>query len=97
VGTAGGCAGAADRPAGGGENASWGYKRIHGELIGLGFDPSSSSVWNILRRAGVEPALRRAGASWQGFLRQQASVIIECDLSVQAGGVEVGGVGVRVG
>jgi hypothetical protein len=66
-------------------------------LVGLGFSLSASSVWNILRAAGVEPAPRRAGASWREFLRQQASVIIECDLSVQAGGVEVGGVGVRVG
>jgi transposase InsO family protein len=61
------------------ENPHWGYKRIHGELVGLGFDVSASSVWNILRAAGVDPAPRRAGASWREFLRQQASVIIECD------------------
>jgi putative transposase len=61
------------------ENASSGYKRIHGELVGLGFDVSPSSVWNILRAAGVDPAPRRSGPSWGKFLRQQASVIIECD------------------
>jgi len=61
------------------ENASWGYKRIHGELVGLGFDVSPSSVWNILRAADVDPAPRRSGPSWGEFLRQQASVIIECD------------------
>jgi hypothetical protein len=61
------------------ENASWGYKRIHGELVGLGFDLSASTVWNILRAAGIDPAARRVGASWREFLRQQASVIIECD------------------
>jgi hypothetical protein len=79
------------------ENPSWGYKRIHGELVGLGVGVSASSVWNILRAAGVDPAPRRDALTWGEFLRQQASVIIECDLSVQAGGVEVGGVGVRVG
>ncbi len=61
------------------ENPSWGYKRIHGELIGLGFALSASSVWNILRRADLEPAPRRASVSWRQFLRQQASAIIECD------------------
>ena len=61
------------------ENPAWGYKRIHGELIGLGLQLSASSVWNILHRAGVEPAPRRASVSWREFLRQQASAIIECD------------------
>jgi hypothetical protein len=61
------------------ENACWGYKRVHGELVGLGFDLSASTVWNILRRAGVDPAPQRVGASWREFLRQQASVMIECD------------------
>ena len=32
------------------ENPTWGYKRIHGELVGLGIPLSPSSVWNILRR-----------------------------------------------
>jgi hypothetical protein len=61
------------------ENPSWGYKRIHGELIGLGLSLSASSVWNILCRAGLEPAPQRASVSWREFLRRQASAIIECD------------------
>jgi putative transposase len=61
------------------ENPGWGYKRIHGELVGLGIPLSPSTVWNILRRHGVEPAPRRASVSWGEFLRQQASAIIECD------------------
>jgi putative transposase len=61
------------------ENPSWGYKRIHGELVGLGVRPSPSSVWNILRSHGIEPAPRRASASWREFLRQQAAGILECD------------------
>jgi len=61
------------------ENPSWGYKRIHGELNGLGFTLSPSTVWNILRRHGIDPAPRRAQLSWREFLRQQAASIVECD------------------
>jgi hypothetical protein len=61
------------------EKPSWGYKRIHGELVGLGIALSPSSVWNILRRHRVEPAPQRTSATWSDFLRQQASGIITCD------------------
>jgi putative transposase len=61
------------------ENPSWGYKRIHGELVGLGIELSPSSVWNLLHRHGIEPAPRRASVSWREFLRQQAAGIVECD------------------
>jgi putative transposase len=61
------------------ENPSWGYKRIHGELVGLGIGLSPSSVWNVLQRHGIEAAPRRASLSWREFLRQQAAVILECD------------------
>jgi len=61
------------------ENPSWGYKRIHGELKGLGFTLSPSTVWNILRRHGIDPVPRRARLSWHEFLRQQAAGIVECD------------------
>jgi putative transposase len=53
------------------ENPTWGYKRIHGELVGLGIPLSQSSVCNILRRHGIEPAPRRASLSWAEFLRQR--------------------------
>jgi putative transposase len=61
------------------ENPSWGYKRIHGELVGLGFTLSPSTVWNILRRHGIDPSPRRERLSWREFLRQQAASIVECD------------------
>jgi putative transposase len=61
------------------ENPSWGYKRIHGELRRLGFTLSPSTVWNILRRHGIDPTPRRARLSWSEFLRQQAAGIVECD------------------
>src|SRR6266581_3298794 len=61
------------------ENPSWGYKRIHGEISGFGYTLSPSTVWNILRRNGIEPVPRRAQLSWREFLRQQAAGIVECD------------------
>jgi putative transposase len=61
------------------ENPSWGYKRIHGELTGLGFTLSPSTVWNILRRNGIDPVPGRARLTWREFLRQQAASIVECD------------------
>src|ERR671930_540474 len=61
------------------ENPSWGYKRIHGELVGLGIPLSASTVWNVLHRHGIEPAPRRASVSWRQFLRHQAAGILECD------------------
>jgi putative transposase len=71
--------GAAARPAPGRGEPSGGYKRIHGELVGLAIPLSPSSVWNILRRHGIAPVPRRASASWREFLRQQAAGILECD------------------
>jgi putative transposase len=61
------------------ENPGWGYKRIHGELTGLGYTLSPSTVWNILRRHGIDPVPHRAHLSWREFLRQQAAGIVECD------------------
>jgi putative transposase len=43
------------------ENSTWGYRRIHGELVGLGVSVCPSTVWNILHRAGVDPAPGRDG------------------------------------
>src|ERR671910_559189 len=34
----------------------WGYKRIQGELIGLGHSVAASTVWKILKSAGLDPA-----------------------------------------
>jgi putative transposase len=61
------------------ENPTWGYRRIHGELLGLGIVVAPSTVWAILRRQGIEPAPPRAELSWSKFLRAQASAIIACD------------------
>jgi hypothetical protein len=41
------------------ENPSWGYRRIHGELMGLGISVAPSTVWKLLREAWIDPAPRR--------------------------------------
>ena len=61
------------------ENPSWGYRRIQGELVGLGVKLAASTVWMILKEAGIEPAPRRLELSWSEFLRAQAASILECD------------------
>src|SRR5262249_54230736 len=61
------------------ENPGWGYRRIQGELVGLGIKLAASTVWTILKEAGIEPAPRRLETSWAEFLRQQAASILECD------------------
>jgi len=61
------------------ENPGWGYRRIQGELLGLGVSLAASTVWEILRREGIEPAPRRLESSWAEFLRRQAGSILECD------------------
>jgi transposase InsO family protein len=62
-----------------GENPTWGYRRIHGELTGLGHELGASTVWRILKDAGIEPSPRRHGPSWAEFLRAQAKHVIACD------------------
>jgi putative transposase len=61
------------------ENPGWGYRRIHGELAGLGVGVSASTVWEILKKAGIDPAPRRTGPGWSLFLRSQAEAILACD------------------
>ena len=50
------------------ENSGWGHRRIHGELVGLGYPVAASTVWSILVNAGVDPAPRRSGPTWTEFL-----------------------------
>ncbi len=61
------------------ENPSWGYRRIVGELRGLGLSISATSVRTILIRHGLPPAPQRDELSWRNFLRQQAATTLACD------------------
>jgi transposase len=61
------------------ENPGWGYRRIHSELAGLGINVAASTVWEILRASGIDPAPQRTGPTWSQFLRSQAEAILVCD------------------
>jgi putative transposase len=61
------------------ENPGCGYRRIQGELVGLGIKLAASTVWTILKEAGIEPAPKRLEQNWSEFLRAQAASILECD------------------
>ena len=57
------------------ENPTWGYRRITGELAGLSRKVAPSTVWSILKKAGIDPA----GPTWSEFLKAQAAGILACD------------------
>jgi putative transposase len=61
------------------ENPSWGSRRIHGELLVLGIKVAASTVWDILRQAGIDPAPDRTSTTWASFLRFQADALLASD------------------
>jgi putative transposase len=61
------------------ENEAWGYRRIHGALASPGITVAPSTVWQILKNAGISPAPRRDGPGWAEFLRSQARGILALD------------------
>jgi hypothetical protein len=61
-------------------NEHRGYRRIAGELAGLGVAVAPSTAWEILKRHGTGPAPRRAGPDRAQFLRSQAGAILALGL-----------------
>jgi transposase len=55
------------------ENSRWGYQRIVGELKGLGFTVSATTVRTWLRQAGVGPSAHGEGTTWREFIRGDLS------------------------
>ncbi|MFV0317517.1 MAG: integrase core domain-containing protein [Microthrixaceae bacterium] len=63
------------------ENPTWGYRRVHGELVRLGHSLAASTVWKILRAADIDPTADRTGPSWTEFIRSQAAGIVATDFA----------------
>ncbi|MFG1812028.1 helix-turn-helix domain-containing protein [Streptomyces sp. NPDC049040] len=61
------------------ENPTWGYRRLHGELLVLGVKVAASTVWEVLKDAGIPPAPERASSTWANFLRSQGTALLACD------------------
>jgi transposase InsO family protein len=64
------------------ENPTWGYHRIQGALANLGYRISDSTVANILREHGIEPAPeRKRHATWHALLKAHWDVLAAIDFT----------------
>jgi transposase InsO family protein len=62
------------------ENRDWGYRRIQGALANLGHEVARSTIANILKEHGLEPAPERSRKStWKEFLSQHRDVMAAAD------------------
>jgi len=64
------------------ENPTWGYDRIQGALANIGHKISDTSVRNILKANGIEPAPdRQRKTSWKTFLKAHWDVLAAIDFT----------------
>jgi transposase InsO family protein len=61
-------------------NPGWGYTRIRDVLRSLGHELGRTTIQEILRGQGIEPApSRKRGMTWNDFLRSHWGAIVACD------------------
>jgi hypothetical protein len=64
------------------ENPTWGYDRIQGALANLGHIVSDTTVGNILKAHGIEPAPdRKRQTTWKTFLKAHWDVLGAIDFT----------------
>jgi hypothetical protein len=62
------------------ENRTWGYRRIQGAIANLGHILAHTTIANILKRHGIEPAPERnRGTTWKEFLNRHWDQIVARD------------------
>ena len=63
------------------ENPTWGYGKLEGELLKLGYVIGRSTIRDVLKRKHVPPAPERGkqGSSWRTFLRHYQDQMLACD------------------
>ena len=62
------------------ENRDWGYRRIQGALFNLGHEIARSTIAEMLRRHGIEPAPERSRkTTWKEFLTRHWELIVAAD------------------
>jgi putative transposase len=62
------------------ENPSWGYQRIQGEPLKLGYRVSASTIRRVLKDLGIPPAPERhTDTTWRQFLHLQAATMLAAD------------------
>ena len=62
------------------QNPTWGFDRIQGELAKVGYQICDTTVSNILKAHGIEPApMRKRTGSWETFLKAHWEVMAAID------------------
>jgi len=64
------------------DNEGWGYDHIQGALRNLGFQISDTTVGNVLKEHGIEPApVREKKTTWEKFLKSHWEVMGAADFT----------------